>query len=117
MSVIVLRRLTFARVNSKATLRLPLDSLLPLVPSLLHPGLRSSRYFAGKTDSIIIQADDSRKQSDNVQGCFLRLHDMIREVAQGVIHGETSEAQKERVAGLCVDSYSSMILESSVNRL
>ncbi|EON65210.1 hypothetical protein W97_04447 [Coniosporium apollinis CBS 100218] len=25
---------------------------------------------------------------------------MIREVAQGVIRGETSEAQKERVAGL-----------------
>lgn len=89
-----------ARVNSKATLRLPLEFLLPLVPSLLHDGIRASRYYAGKSDSIIIQADDSRKQQDNVQSCYARLHHLIVDAGASVVPGETSEAQRSRVKGL-----------------
>ncbi|KAL1967547.1 hypothetical protein VTN77DRAFT_3062 [Rasamsonia byssochlamydoides] len=88
------------KVNSKATLRVPFDYLLPLVPRLLHQELRSSRYATERTDSLVIQSDESRKQSSNVESCFEKLHKLLEETAKAVIPGETSEEQKERVKKL-----------------
>ncbi|GAB7352191.1 hypothetical protein MBLNU459_g2668t1 [Dothideomycetes sp. NU459] len=89
-----------SRVNSKATLRLPLASLLPLVPSLLRPSIASSRYCAANSNALVIQADDSRKQNDNVHRCFLKLHDLIVEAGRETVPGETSADQAERVKKL-----------------
>ena len=88
------------RVNSKATLRISLDQLFPLVPTLLHSHLYNSRYYAEKTNSLLIQADDSRKQSDNTHSCFVRLHSLILEAGSRAIPGETSAAQREHVRDL-----------------
>jgi peptidyl-tRNA hydrolase ICT1 len=89
-------------MSSKATLRVSLGQLLPLLPSLTHQALRDSRYYARSSDSIVIQADESRKQSDNSRQCLIRLHSLIRDIARTAIPGETSEAQKERVKKLFV---------------
>ncbi|KAL2356181.1 peptidyl-tRNA hydrolase domain-containing protein, partial [Cryomyces antarcticus] len=88
------------KVSSKATLRLPLDSLLPMIPSVLHSQIRSSRYCAEKSNSLVIQADDNRKQNDNVHSCFSKLHNLILEVGRDVVPGETSNAQRSRVKNL-----------------
>ncbi|KAL1886239.1 hypothetical protein Plec18167_000168 [Paecilomyces lecythidis] len=88
------------KVNSKATLRVPLNSLLPLVPPILHSQLRSSRYAAERTDSLVIQSDDSRKQSANVESCFEKLRQLLANAGKDAIRGETSEEQKERVKKL-----------------
>lgn len=90
------------RVNSKATLRVPFSSLLPLVPRILHQELRSCRYATERTDSLVIQSDESRKQSSNVESCFEKLHNLLETTAKAVIPGETSEEQKERVKKLYV---------------
>ena len=89
-------------MSSKATLRVSLEQLLPLLPSLTHQALRDSRYYARSSNSIVIQADESRKQSDNSRKCLLRLHGLICDIARAAIPGETSEAQKERVKKLLV---------------
>lgn len=88
------------RVNSKATLRLPLNSLLPLIPGLLHQQLMVSRFYAEKSNTLVIQADRNRKQDDNVQECFEKLHDVIIAAGKTVVRGETSLDKKERVKGL-----------------
>ncbi|KAF1351888.1 hypothetical protein BDV97DRAFT_265262, partial [Delphinella strobiligena] len=88
------------KVNSKATIRLPLSSLLPILPPLLRPAVLRSRYCAAKSDALVIQADDSRKQNDNVHSCFVKLHNMIVEAGQDVVPGETSAEQLERVKKL-----------------
>ena len=87
-------------MNSKATLRISLDQLFPLVPTLFHPHLCNSRYYAEKTNSLVIQADDSRKQSDNVHSCFVKLHSLILEAGSRAIPGETSIDQREHVMDL-----------------
>ena len=87
-------------MNSKATLKVPLSSLYQLVPNILHAEIRASRYHANKADALIIQADDSRKQNENVHSCFKRLYDLITEAGEKRIPGETSELQKERVRNL-----------------
>jgi len=77
-----------------------MEYLLPLVPSILHQPIRQSRYYAAKSDSIVIQADDSRKQADNAQYCFVKLHNMVTEAGVKTLPGETSQVQKARVKDL-----------------
>lgn len=85
------------RVNSKATLKVPLASLLPLVPRLLHAHLRASRYASDRSQTLVIQSDESRKQSNNVDACYERLYLLLESTAKEVIPGETSQEQKDRV--------------------
>lgn len=88
------------RVNSKAMIRVPLDSLFPLVPRVLHPQLLSSRYATQRTQSLVIQSDDSRKRAANVESCFDKLYQLLKTSAEDTIPGETSLEQKDRVRKL-----------------
>lgn len=97
----------FARVNSKATLKVPLEALLRHVPSALHGELRNSRYLAGRAGALIIQADDSRKQSDNAHSCYKRLYEQLVEAGRRAIPGETTREQADRVKKLYVPPKSS----------
>ncbi|KKK18460.1 hypothetical protein P175DRAFT_0535761 [Aspergillus ochraceoroseus IBT 24754] len=85
------------KVNTKATLKMPLDSLLPLVPRVLHSPLRASRYFAARSQSLVIQSEESRKQATNVDACYEKLHQLLKTTAKEVIPGETSPEQRDRV--------------------
>ncbi|KIX06820.1 uncharacterized protein Z518_04796 [Rhinocladiella mackenziei CBS 650.93] len=88
------------KVNSKAQLRVPVDRLLPLIPTVLHKGILSSRYYAENSSSLVIQADDSRKQQANKDTCFRKLNELIVDVYKHAVPGETSEEQKEKVRRL-----------------
>jgi peptidyl-tRNA hydrolase ICT1 len=88
------------KVNSKATLKLPLDALLPLLPVALHAPLRVSRYAVAQGQALLIQSDESRKQASNVDSCFDKLHQLLRSTAEEVIPGETSPEQQKRVRDL-----------------
>ncbi|KAJ5773572.1 hypothetical protein N7457_008468 [Penicillium paradoxum] len=88
------------KVNSKATLKVPLESLLPLVPRLIHQSLRTSRYAAERAQCLVIQSDEERKQSNNVESCFDKLYQLLQSSAKEVIPGETSQAQRTRVQKL-----------------
>ena len=103
------------RVNSKATLRLPLHSLLPLLPSLLHERVMLSRFYAARSNSLVIQADGSRKQGDNVLECFEKLHDLIHAIGKSVVRGETSLDTKERIKKLYVLSHFFQVMNQCVD--
>lgn len=81
-----------------------MSALLPLVPKILHPSIRSSRYYAENSQALVIQADDSRKQSQNLNACFDKLTSMIAEAGRAAVPGETSPEQKKKVQKLCVDT-------------
>lgn len=89
-----------SRVNSKAQLRVPLSQLLPVIPAILHGGIKASRYFAENTNSLLIQADDSRKQNANKNSCFRKLDALITDVYKTTVPGETSHEQKDKVKKL-----------------
>ncbi|CAI6338963.1 unnamed protein product [Periconia digitata] len=88
------------KVNSKATLKLPLDALLHHIPSPLHAHIRASRYVTLKSNAFVIHADDSRKQSDNAHSCYKRLLEEVRDAGRNAIPGQTSAAQAQRVKHL-----------------
>ncbi|KAL4820774.1 hypothetical protein BDW67DRAFT_180334 [Aspergillus spinulosporus] len=88
------------KVNSKATLKVPLDSLLPLLPPIIHSPLQSSRYYAARTHSLVIQSEESRKQAANVDACYDKLHQLLKTTAEKLVPGETSPEQRARVQKL-----------------
>jgi peptidyl-tRNA hydrolase ICT1 len=88
------------RTSSKATLRVPTAPLLERIPKLLHPSILASRYYAAKSSDLVIQADDSRKQSENMESCFKKLYEIIIRAGEDAVPGETSVEQSQRVAKL-----------------
>jgi len=90
------------KVNSKATLKVPLDALLQHVPTPIHNELRRSRYVAVRANALVVQADDSRKQSDNAHSCYRRLYEAIAEAGKHAVPAETSAEQAQRVRHLYV---------------
>lgn len=92
--------LTKARVSSKATLRISIKDLLKDLPFLMHEPLRASRYYARASQSLVIQADDSRKQADNAELCWQRFHQLLKEVASNAVPGMTSDYQRSKVKKL-----------------
>jgi len=88
------------KVNSKATLRVPVAALLLHTPQLIHSDIRESSYYAKKSDSLVIQSDESRDQSQNAKECFHQLFRLVKSLAEGKVPGETSEAQKHKVSHL-----------------
>jgi peptidyl-tRNA hydrolase ICT1 len=52
-----------------------------------------------------VQADDSRKQSDNVHSCFKRLYDAIVEAGHHAVPNETSAEQSQHVKNLYVGEF------------
>lgn len=90
----------FPRVNSKAQLRVPVDRLFPLIPAILHKGILTSRYYAEGSSSLVIQAEDSRKQQANKDSCFRKLSQLIVDVYRDTVPGEATPDQKEKVKRL-----------------
>lgn len=48
----------------------------------------------------MIQSDESRKQTSNVEACFEKLRQLLETAGKAVVRGETSEEQKDRVRRL-----------------
>ncbi|EXJ85184.1 hypothetical protein A1O3_05859 [Capronia epimyces CBS 606.96] len=88
------------KVNSKAQLRVPISRLFPLIPPVLHEGILASRYYAQSSSSLVIQADDSRKQQANKETCVRKLVQEIVDIYNRTIPGETSADQKDKVKRL-----------------
>ncbi|EFE31944.1 peptidyl-tRNA hydrolase domain protein [Trichophyton benhamiae CBS 112371] len=96
-----------------------MSALLPLVPKILHPSIRSSRYYAENSQALVIQADESRKQSQNLNACFDKLTSMIAEAGRAAVPGETSPEQKKKVQKLCVvdtEKTTKVIKKTTANR-
>lgn len=87
-------------MNSKATVRFQMSELFTTIPAILHTSLRASKYFAEKSDSLVIQADGSRKQAENVQECFQKLKLLIESAGKNVIKGQTTPEQMAKVRQL-----------------
>ncbi|MCJ1471299.1 hypothetical protein MMC07_009947 [Pseudocyphellaria aurata] len=87
------------KVNSKATVRFQMKDLTPIIPAILYAQLLASKYYAANSHSLVIHADGSRKQADNVHECFKKLWLLI-EAGKTAVKGETSPEQVARVKNL-----------------
>ncbi|KUJ14664.1 uncharacterized protein LY89DRAFT_698343 [Mollisia scopiformis] len=88
------------KTSSKATTTWPLHALLRHVPKVLHQDLRACRYYVPSSDSITIQCDTDRNQSNNREETYQRLTDEIAKMYKKRVPGVTSLEQKKRVENL-----------------
>lgn len=62
--------------------------------------MRENSRHLTKDGQIVLQADSSRKQSDNTTEAFRRLHSIIVSCVRQDVPGATSADQSKRVAQL-----------------
>ncbi|TGJ74476.1 hypothetical protein EYR41_001480 [Orbilia oligospora] len=87
------------KVNSKATLRVPLEKLEPHIPRIFFGALKrkGSKYLTDGGD-MVISSDSCRSQSTNTKDCWEKLYRAVIRSAQ--VPGKTSLEKKERVKKL-----------------
>jgi len=86
------------KVNTKATLRCPIDS--PWIPSWSKNELKKSPCYTSSSQTLLITSSSSRSQPQNVEDCLSKLHALIVSSASAPIKNEPSEQQKARVRSL-----------------
>ncbi|KZT18279.1 hypothetical protein NEOLEDRAFT_1159494 [Neolentinus lepideus HHB14362 ss-1] len=91
------------KVNTKASVRCSIKD--SWIPQWSHKALRASLskpYYVASSDTIHVTSTVHRSQSQNVDDCLSKLHNVIMEAGIKAIKTEPSEAQKERVRQLQV---------------
>ena len=84
------------RTSSKATTNWPRSALATHMPKALHQSLKTSRYYVSSSDSISIQCDSHRGQTENEEENYRRLHDEISQIYKRSIPGVTSQEKKQK---------------------
>ena len=70
------------------------------VPSIILSGLRNGSYFVSSSESISIQCDSHRSQSENEAETHIRLHNEIKRIYKAKVPGVTSPEQAKKVEQL-----------------
>ncbi|PVF95463.1 hypothetical protein CPB86DRAFT_764024 [Serendipita vermifera] len=86
------------KVNTKATVRLSLES--PVIPVWARERLRSTPYFVGSSSSLQTSSSTTRSQSENLDDCLQKMHQIILAAALESIPRMPSEQQREHVKEL-----------------
>ncbi|KAF9046860.1 hypothetical protein BDZ89DRAFT_1099326 [Hymenopellis radicata] len=83
------------KVNTKATLRCELDA--DWIPLWAKPTLKKSSFYVSSSKSLMITSTVYRSQSQNVDDCLQKLHNLVLTAASDSVRNETSEETKRRV--------------------
>ncbi|TXT13596.1 hypothetical protein VHUM_00963 [Vanrija humicola] len=87
------------KTNSKAVVRCDVNAASGVwLPPFVAAALRKTPHY--RAPSLLISSQNSRKAPDNLAKALEILHASIVETTRGMIVGETSEGQKERVKEL-----------------
>ncbi|KAH9832988.1 RF-1 domain-containing protein [Rhodofomes roseus] len=83
------------KVNTKATLRCPLNS--SWIPPWARDYIKKTPSYVSSAQCIQITSTVYRSQAQNVQDCLTKLCSLVVDAASASIVNEASEEQKERV--------------------
>lgn len=79
-----------SRTETKAITTWPVKDLLAVLPKLLHPGVRASKYYTARTDSLTIQAQTHRQRSANADENVRKLAEEVHRIYQERVPNESS---------------------------
>ncbi|KAK3941349.1 hypothetical protein QBC46DRAFT_382980 [Diplogelasinospora grovesii] len=88
------------KTETKATTTWPVSKLLAILPRMLHPGIRSSKYYAKGSDCITIQAQDHRSRTANTKENHLKLFNELQRLYEETVPNETSPDKKHKYEAL-----------------
>jgi peptidyl-tRNA hydrolase ICT1 len=88
------------RTESKATTVWGVSELTKDLPKLMHSGLRSSRYYTRRNDSITIQAQTQRSRAANTDDNHEKLAEEIQRIYRDTIPAMTSDKKVKKYEAL-----------------
>lgn len=88
------------RTETKATTAWPVRELLKVLPTILHPHVRSLKYYSKRADSIIIQAQTERSRSANVGENHQKLFEELQNLCKDIVPGETAPEKHQKYEAL-----------------
>jgi peptidyl-tRNA hydrolase ICT1 len=88
------------RTETKATTTWPVGELMGVLPRILHPGIRSSRHYSRRNDSISFQAQTQRSRTANADENYQKLFLEIQRLYRETVPGESSPDKKQKYEAL-----------------
>ena len=71
-----------------------------ILPKMLHPALRASKYYTARNDSISFQAQTHRNRTANADENQQKLFEEIQRIYETAVPGETSQDKRQKYAQL-----------------
>ncbi|KAJ9148503.1 hypothetical protein NKR23_g4863 [Pleurostoma richardsiae] len=84
------------KTETKAMTSWPVSDLLSVLPKLMHPRIRSSRYYSKSHDAISIQAQTQRSRTANAEENREKLFEELRRIYQEAIPGESDPSKQKK---------------------
>ncbi|KAJ0351789.1 hypothetical protein COL154_004146 [Colletotrichum chrysophilum] len=69
-----------------------------MLPKLLHRGIRESKYYTARSDSLTFQAQEHRQRTANSDENQQKLIDEVQRIYRETVPGETSNEKKKKHA-------------------
>ncbi|KAK8140084.1 hypothetical protein PG984_000150 [Apiospora sp. TS-2023a] len=88
------------KTETKATTVWPLDDLTKVLPKIIHPALRASRYYTARNNSISIQAQTQRSRTANTDENHQKLAEEVQKAYRDSVPGETSDKKRKKYEAL-----------------
>ena len=82
--------MTMTRTETKATTVWPVSKLFAVLPKIMHSGIRSSKYYSQRNDSLMFQAQTQRSRTANADENRQKLFDELKSLYERTVPGETS---------------------------
>ncbi|CAK7208804.1 hypothetical protein SCUCBS95973_000233 [Sporothrix curviconia] len=77
------------KTETKATTAWSLGELMGIVPSLVRPGLRTSRFYTKASDSLLVQAQEQRSRTANAEANRAKLYEELLAIYEAAVPGES----------------------------
>lgn len=82
----------------------PVEELISIMPKSLHSGVRASRYYTTKNDSLTFQAQTHRSRAANTDENRRKLMDEVSRIYREQVPTETSDEKKKKHKDMWVSS-------------
>jgi len=66
------------------------------LPAMLHPRIRSSKYYNKRNDSVAIQAQAERSRSANTEANYQKLYEELVKLYQDAVPNKSAAGKKEK---------------------
>lgn len=88
--------LTCCRTETKAITTWSVSELQQVLPKLMHPLLRSSKYYVKAKDSVSFAAQTTRDRNANAEENRAKLIEALKSIYNEAVPGDTSVEKRRK---------------------
>ncbi|KAH6686874.1 peptidyl-tRNA hydrolase domain-containing protein [Plectosphaerella plurivora] len=86
------------KTETKAITVWPVGELLAILPRLMHPGIRTSKYYTARSNALTFQDQTHRSRTSNTDENVEKLFEEVDRIYQEAVPAETSPEKAKKHA-------------------